>query len=240
MSATFFARNDPRFVLAFSIPCNSKGLKILAREPVGRWYGSWGHPFMDLDEQDCMLFFDNVLIPWDRLFFLYESPARMMTIAGPGGADINFAGWANLERCLFRYRLLTAVATMVAEPLERGFGTTLGNALRRVLLSSLQGAAEQIAKTLDGCPPQGVPFTAAIGGSAETSGLMSWGFDPPADPAAPEWLRRESWRLKLSNRLVAALALAKQNPAADVSPVDFALERIRLEGVNTETWEVRQ
>jgi DNA-directed RNA polymerase subunit alpha len=29
----------------------------------------------------------------------------------------------------------------VAEPLERGFGTTLGNSLRRVLLSSLQGAA---------------------------------------------------------------------------------------------------
>ena len=29
----------------------------------------------------------------------------------------------------------------VVEPLERGFGTTLGNSLRRVLLSSLQGAA---------------------------------------------------------------------------------------------------
>src|SRR6187551_1250247 len=35
------------------------------------------------------------------------------------------------------------VATMVAEPLERGFGVTLGNALRRILLSSLQGAAVQ-------------------------------------------------------------------------------------------------
>jgi DNA-directed RNA polymerase subunit alpha len=33
------------------------------------------------------------------------------------------------------------IATMVAAPLERGFGLTLGNALRRVLLSSLQGAA---------------------------------------------------------------------------------------------------
>jgi DNA-directed RNA polymerase subunit alpha len=32
-------------------------------------------------------------------------------------------------------------ATVVAEPLERGFGLTLGNALRRILLSSLQGAA---------------------------------------------------------------------------------------------------
>jgi len=34
-------------------------------------------------------------------------------------------------------------ATLVAEPLERGFGQTLGNALRRILLSSLQGAAVQ-------------------------------------------------------------------------------------------------
>src|SRR5438477_3277639 len=34
-------------------------------------------------------------------------------------------------------------ATMIAEPLERGFGVTLGNALRRILLSSLQGAAVQ-------------------------------------------------------------------------------------------------
>ncbi len=32
-------------------------------------------------------------------------------------------------------------ATVVAEPLERGFGLTLGNAMRRVLMSSLQGAA---------------------------------------------------------------------------------------------------
>ncbi len=32
-------------------------------------------------------------------------------------------------------------ATLIAEPLERGFGLTLGNALRRVLMSSLQGAA---------------------------------------------------------------------------------------------------
>jgi DNA-directed RNA polymerase subunit alpha len=35
----------------------------------------------------------------------------------------------------------TREATVVAEPLERGFGLTMGNALRRVLMSSLQGAA---------------------------------------------------------------------------------------------------
>jgi len=40
-------------------------------------------------------------------------------------------------------------ATVVAEPLERGFGVTLGNGLRRVLLSSLQGAAVTSVK-IDG------------------------------------------------------------------------------------------
>jgi DNA-directed RNA polymerase subunit alpha len=35
----------------------------------------------------------------------------------------------------------TGYGKFVIEPLERGFGITLGNALRRVLLSSLQGAA---------------------------------------------------------------------------------------------------
>ncbi|MGE4299736.1 MAG: DNA-directed RNA polymerase subunit alpha [Desulfovibrionaceae bacterium] len=34
----------------------------------------------------------------------------------------------------------TTYGKFVCEPLERGFGTTIGNALRRVLLSSLQGA----------------------------------------------------------------------------------------------------
>jgi DNA-directed RNA polymerase subunit alpha len=40
-------------------------------------------------------------------------------------------------------------ATVVAEPLERGFGITLGVALRRILLSSLQGAAVTAVK-IDG------------------------------------------------------------------------------------------
>lgn len=40
-------------------------------------------------------------------------------------------------------------STFVVEPLERGFGTTLGNGMRRVLLSSLPGVAVQSIK-IDG------------------------------------------------------------------------------------------
>lgn len=41
-------------------------------------------------------------------------------------------------------------AKIVAEPLEKGFGLTLGNALRRTLLASLPGAAAQGIKFLSG------------------------------------------------------------------------------------------
>lgn len=41
------------------------------------------------------------------------------------------------------------IATLIADPLEKGFGLTLGTALRRVLLSSLQGCAPIYVK-IDG------------------------------------------------------------------------------------------
>jgi 4-hydroxyphenylacetate 3-monooxygenase oxygenase component len=116
LSATFAQRNNPKCVLAFAIPTDSPGLKILAREPVSRWFGSWGHPLQMLDEQDCMLFFERVLVPWDRLFMLYDpTPMVKMLGAAGGSVNFNFLGWSNLCRVEVRMRLMTAVATMVAE-----------------------------------------------------------------------------------------------------------------------------
>ena len=37
----------------------------------------------------------------------------------------------------------------VVEPLERGYGTTLGNSLRRIMLSSLPGSAVSSVKIKD-------------------------------------------------------------------------------------------
>jgi aromatic ring hydroxylase len=160
LSQTFYARNDPRFVVAFAVPTNTSGLQILAREPVGRWFGSWGHPFQMLDEQDCMLFFRRVLVPWERVFFLYEAPARVMGSGGPGGAELNFAGWANLERALFRFRLLTAVATLVAEAIGvieyREVGSRLGEMVANCeMLRLAMDGIEHSSRPTAGLPGQG-------------------------------------------------------------------------------------
>ena len=41
-------------------------------------------------------------------------------------------------------------AKIIVEPLEKGFGLTIGNCLRRILLSALPGAAAQGIRFLDG------------------------------------------------------------------------------------------
>lgn len=75
----------------------------------------------------------------------------------PSSATSNPAVFAKNWRDLIRPKVLevdkdTLTGTygkFSCEPLERGFGTTLGNSLRRVLLSSLQGAAITAVK-IDG------------------------------------------------------------------------------------------
>ena len=56
-------------------------------------------------------------------------------------------------------------AKIVASPLERGFGITLGNALRRVLLSALPGAAVVAVQPTRSRIPN-------VGGSAELAGKV--------------------------------------------------------------------
>jgi DNA-directed RNA polymerase subunit alpha len=61
--------------------------------------------------------------------------------------DLKKIGFQLPEAIKFDEETLTdTYGKLVAEPLERGFGITLGNALRRVLLSSIEGAAVTAVK----------------------------------------------------------------------------------------------
>jgi len=97
---------------------------------------------------------------------------------------------------------------------------------------ALRDAAERLRSELRGCAPHGVPFTAELGGE----GLLSWGLDPPPQNEPLPWQERESWRLWVTNRLATALLAAKAGGVPAMEPWQFALERLRLEGVDTETW----
>jgi len=61
--------------------------------------------------------------------------------------DLRRKGFQLPEKIRFDEETLTdTYGKVIAEPLERGYGTTIGNALRRVLLSSIEGAAVTAVK----------------------------------------------------------------------------------------------
>ncbi len=91
----------------------------------------------------------------------------------------------------------------------------------------LRRAVESLRPRLAGCAAHGVPFTAAIA----ADGLLSWGADPPRSADGPA----ESWRLWVAERLAEYLSAARSEPGG-VEPWRFALERLRLAGIDTDTW----
>jgi hypothetical protein len=96
----------------------------------------------------------------------------------------------------------------------------------------LAETAEHLRGRLDGCPAHGVPFTTGV----TSDGLLSWGMDPPKSAQTPLLKHGESWRLWLTNRLARALVDAQASSTAQVEPWEFALRRLALEGVDTNTW----
>jgi 4-hydroxyphenylacetate 3-monooxygenase len=60
-----------RYSFAFAIPCNTPGLKFLCRESFDLGRSHFDHPLGSrFEEMDAIVFFDDVLVPWERVFLL--------------------------------------------------------------------------------------------------------------------------------------------------------------------------
>lgn len=98
--------------------------------------------------------------------------------------------------------------------------------------AALEQTGRQIAARLVGYAAQGVPFAAALDGSD----LLYWGVDPPRQSGVLAWQERESWRLWITNRIAVAMIAARQSQSSRLAPWRFALERLRLDAIDTDTW----
>lgn len=102
----------------------------------------------------------------------------------------------------------------IAEPFERGYGLTIGNSLRRVLLSSIEGSAITAAKI------QGVPheFTAIDGVIEDVTRII---------------LNLKKLRFKYDSELPKVLHIVKDGEA-ELTGADFAIDS-DVEVMNPET-----
>lgn len=85
-------------------------------------------------------------------------------------------------------------------------------------------AASALERALAGCPVQGVPFTAELGGE----GLLSWGIDPGGG------VTKTSWRSWVTKRLAASLASGAG--ATHDGRMGAALADISTAGVDPDSW----
>ncbi|MFZ5623991.1 MAG: hypothetical protein ACOY71_06125 [Gemmatimonadota bacterium] len=99
-------------------------------------------------------------------------------------------------------------------------------------LDSLQDVAARLGERLAGAPAHGVPFTAAI----TPDGLLSWGMDPPPSERMLAWQDPESWRLWVVRRVAALMVAGRTEAGADVPSWEFALARLRRDGVDVDSW----
>jgi 4-hydroxyphenylacetate 3-monooxygenase oxygenase component len=65
-----YAPGDEPYTVAFGIPLDTEGLRLVCREPFGEGERDlFDHPLSAFDEIDATCVFDDVLVPWDRVFF---------------------------------------------------------------------------------------------------------------------------------------------------------------------------
>lgn len=99
----------------------------------------------------------------------------------------------------------------------------------------LAATAQALQAVLAGCPAQGVPFSAPI----DKQGIVSWGMDPPNAAQVFAGDKGESWRYWLAQQLAAGLQTAQLDAPA-IEPWQYALDRLELDGIDTERWIPQQ
>ncbi|HLQ97046.1 MAG TPA: 4-hydroxyphenylacetate 3-hydroxylase N-terminal domain-containing protein [Candidatus Dormibacteraeota bacterium] len=81
-----FSPGDEKYAISFALPIETPGLKLYCREEAQSGERStWDHPLASrFEEADALLVFDDVLVPWERVFINQNVKAGNMLYASTG------------------------------------------------------------------------------------------------------------------------------------------------------------
>jgi 4-hydroxyphenylacetate 3-monooxygenase len=104
---------------ALSIPCDTPGLKFLCRESFDVGRSHFNHPLGSrFEEMDATIFFDDVLVPWERVFLLGN--VDMCNRIGSATQSQGHSGHQVLTRCLVKAEFILGLADLMVETLGSG------------------------------------------------------------------------------------------------------------------------
>ncbi len=106
-------QDDMPYSIAFALPVSAKGLKFICRESFAS-ASPYDHPLGSrFDEQDAVVVFDDVLVPWERVF-LIEDPDKANRVNEATDAIVFMAQQATVRE-LAKTEFVAGLATLIAE-----------------------------------------------------------------------------------------------------------------------------
>ena len=106
-------QDDMPYSIAFALPVSARGLKFICRETFASG-SSYDHPLGSrFDEQDAVVVFDDVLVPWERVFIL-EDPDRANRVNEATNAIVFMAHQATVREAA-KAEFIAGLVTLIAE-----------------------------------------------------------------------------------------------------------------------------
>lgn len=147
------ADGDERHALAFALPVDTPGLRMICRAPFDDGTrGGFDHPLSSrFDEPDALVVFDDVLVPWSRVFLTGDVSAsnRMHEAVGLGPHLSHQTGARGVVKLRFAVAVANALAAAVRVdgflPVQQRLadGVMAVDIAEGLLASALQGASDR-------------------------------------------------------------------------------------------------
>ena len=108
-----------RQALFFSIPCATPGVKFICRESLDYGRSAFDHPLGSrFEEMDALVFFDDVLVPWERVFLLGD--VDMCNNYGIATQGTTHSGYQVVNRCVVKTEFILGLAQLMVDTLGSG------------------------------------------------------------------------------------------------------------------------
>jgi 4-hydroxyphenylacetate 3-monooxygenase len=127
-------QDDVPYSIAFAIPASTKGLTFICRESFAA-ESAYDHPLASrFDEQDAVVVFDDVVVPWERVFIL-EDPEKANRVNDATSAIVFMAHQATVREAS-KAEFMAGLMTMVAETIGADVFPQVQERISKILLTA--------------------------------------------------------------------------------------------------------
>ena len=119
--SSLLARDEDahKYAFAFAVPCGIDGLKFICRESFDLGRSHFDHPLGSrFEEMDAIVFFDDVLVPWERVF-MYGDRHKCNNMSNETGQYVH-TGHQVVTKNVAKCEFITGIASLMVKTLGNG------------------------------------------------------------------------------------------------------------------------